>query len=109
MWDDDFYRFFRNSRNRTNPFRYNDSYTFNLDKFFNNLPFESEETQTPPKFKAVKYVTITVSEGDDEGIDRAIKILESMRSNLSDPVEAAKSDDDESDEKFDEDFKEDNL
>ena len=67
MWDDDFYRFFRNSRNRTNPFRYNDSYTFNLDKFFNHLPFEAEEEKTPPKFKAVKYVTIIVSEGDDDG------------------------------------------
>lgn len=109
MWDDDFYRFFRNSRNRTNPFRYNDSYTFNLDKFFNHLPFEAEEEKTPPKFKAVKYVTIIVSEGDDDGIDRAIKILESMRSTVTDPVEAAKSDTQDEDKKFDEDFKEENL
>ncbi len=72
------------------------------------MPFEAEEEKTP-KFKAVKYVTIIVSEGDDDSIDRAIKILESMRSTVPDPVEAAKSDTQDEDKKFDEDFKEENL
>ena len=45
---------------------------------------------------------------DDEGIEQAIKILESMRSKPSDPVEAAQEDDG-SDDTFDDDFKEDNL
>ena len=64
---------------------------------------------TPSKFKATKYVTITVSEGDNEGIDKAIKLLESMRSKSSDPVEAAKSDREEPEDKFDKDFTEENL
>lgn len=112
MWDndDDFYRFFRNH----NPFRYNRSHTFDLDKFFNNTypsPFTSsnDEYNTPSKFKATKYVTITVSEGDNEGIDKAIKLLESMRSKSSDPVEAAKSDKEDLEDKFDKDFTEENL
>jgi len=113
MWDnddDDFYRFFRNH----NPFRYNTPHTFDLDKFLNNTsnsPFtpSKDEYKTPPKFKATKYVTITVSEGDDAGIDKAIKILESMRSKVSDPVEAAKSDTEEPEDKFDKDFTEENL
>ena len=116
MWDDidddddDFYRFFRNH----NPFRYNRSDTFDLDKFFNNsypspfTPFKGDY-KTPSKFKATKYVTITVREGDNEGIDKAIKLLESMRSKSSDPVEAAKSDREEPEDKFDKDFTEENL
>ena len=83
MWDDidddddDFYRFFRNH----NPFSYNRSHTFDLDKFFNNTypspftPFK-DEYKTPSKFKATKYVTITVSEGDNEGIDKPLNLTE---------------------------------
>ena len=110
MWDDDFYRFFRNNTRRMpyNFFNLNDSHSFDFSKVFDNL-YESEDKMPDYKFKAVKYVTLTVAEGDDEGIDRAIKILEQMRSKTSDPVEAAKEDKSENDDSFDSDFKEDNL
>ena len=110
MWDDDFYRFFRNNTRRMpyNFFNLNDSHSFDFSKVFDNL-YESEDKMPDYKFKAVKYVTLTVAEGDDEGIDRAIKILEKMRSKTSDPVEAAKEDKSENDDSFDSDFKEDNL
>ncbi len=91
-----------------NFFNLNDSHSFDFSKVFDNL-YESEDKMPDYKFKAVKYVTLTVAEGDDEGIDRAIKILEQMRSKTSDPVEAAKEDKSENDDSFDSDFKEDNL
>ena len=115
MWDDDFYRFFRKSNNgRRMPYNFfnlNDSHSFDFSKIFDNFDTDNFSSYPLPdkyKFKATKYVSITVAEGDDEGIDQAIKILESMRSKSSDPVEAAKEDDD-SDDTFNEDFKEDNL
>ncbi len=115
MWDDDFYRFFRKSnKGRRMPYNFfnlNDSHSFDFSKIFDN--FDTDDFSSYPlpdkyKFKATKYVSITVAEGDDEGIDQAIKILESMRSKPSDPVEAAQEDDD-SDDTFNENFKEDNL
>ena len=79
-----------------------------LIEHFDTSDFSSYPMPDKYKFKATKYVSITVAEGDDEGIEEAIKILESMRSKPSDPVEAAQEDDD-SDDTFADDFKEDNL
>ena len=120
MWDDDaddFYRFFRN---RTNPFRDNDSYTFDLKKFFNNSPpfTPSYTPKAYPNFKATKFVTITISEGDDDAIEKAIALLESMKSKTDDSITddsitSTKSESEDSvesdDAAFDNEFKEDNL
>jgi len=107
MWDDDFFRnFYRNRRGQRTPFdmfNVNKSYTFDIEKFF-SIPPESS-----PKFTSTKYLTITVSEGDDDGIDKAIALLESMKSKGTDPAEVAKSDAEEGDENFDAEFKKDNL
>ena len=62
------------------------------------------------KVEKRRTVSFTVTEGDNEAIDRAIEVLESLRSpadeNSQDTAEVKTE---ESDEKFSEDFKGDNA
>lgn len=90
-----------------NPYLWNNSYMANsyssnrrIDSFFNRL--ENLLNNAEVKVETVKTVTFTVTEGDDEAINHAMKILESLRSKSSENSK-------ENDEKFSEDFKGDNA
>ena len=98
-----------------NPYLWNNSYMANsyssnrrIDAFFNRL--ENLLNNAEVKVETVKTVTFTVTEGDDEAINRAMKILESLRSksseNSKDTIDKATK---ENDEKFSEEFKGDNA
>tara|TARA_A100001391_G_scaffold106159_2_gene71028 strand:- start:7428 stop:7682 length:255 start_codon:yes stop_codon:yes gene_type:complete len=79
-----------------------------LDRFFDRL--ERLMSNAEIKVEKRRTVSFTVTEGDNEAIDRAIEVLESLRSpadeNSQDTAEVKT---DESDEKFSEDFKGDNA
>lgn len=104
MWDDEFYRRYF-GRRRRNPFDNfiggEDNRSFDLEKFFNDLPF-------PQAPHYLKTLTITVTEGDDEAIEKAIEMLKEMKSKASDPVEDA-TEENESDSEFDDGFQTENL
>mgnify|MGYP003649963736 FL=1 len=85
MWDDDFYKKFLGSGRDKNPF--DNFWGFNNNRSYD--PYENYNTDSSSHnhpFKTTKFVTITVSEGDDDSIDDAIKILESMKSKKDDSL-----------------------
>tara|TARA_R110002020_G_scaffold116315_7_gene266679 strand:+ start:906 stop:1220 length:315 start_codon:yes stop_codon:yes gene_type:complete len=104
MWDDEFYRRYF-GRRRRNPFDnfmgMGNNRSFDLEKFFNGPPFP----QTPHH---VKTLTIVVTEGDDEAIEKAIEMLKEMKSKEADPIEDA-VEEKESDSEFDDGFQTENL
>ncbi len=104
MWDDEFYRRYF-GRRRRNPFDnflgMGDNRSFDIEKFFNGSPFP----QTPHH---VKTLTIVVTEGDDEAIEKAIEMLKEMKSKEADPIEDA-VEEKESDSEFDDEFQTENL
>ncbi len=78
------------------------SYSSNrrIDALFNRL--ENMLNNSENKVERVKTVTFTITEGDDEAINHAMKILETLRSKGSENSK-------ETDEPFSEDFKGDNA
>ncbi len=104
MWDDEFYRRYF-GRRRRNPFDnflgMGDNRSFDIEKFFNGSPFP----QTPHH---VKTLTIVVTEGDDEAIEKAIEMLKEMKSKEADPIEDA-VEEKELDSEFDDEFQTENL
>ena len=103
MWDDEFYR--RYFGRRRNPFDnfmgMGNNRSFDLEKFFNGPPFP----QTPHH---VKTLTIVVTEGDDEAIEKAIEMLKEMKSKEADPIEDA-VEEKELVSEFDDEFQTENL
>ena len=110
MWDDYIWNLTSNRRTMMNPYSWNNSFMGigSLDRFFDRL--ERLMSNAEIKVEKRRTVSFTVTEGDNEAIDRAIEVLESLRSpadeNSQDTAEVKT---DESDEKFSEDFKGDNA
>ena len=111
MWDDDYiWNLTSNRRSRNNPYFWNNSYMGigSLERFFDRL--ERLMSNADIKIERKKTVSFTVTQGDDDAINRAIEVLESLRSptdeHSQDKTEVKTE---ESDEKFSEDFKGDNA
>ena len=110
MWDDYIWNLTSNRRTMMNPYSWNNSFMGmgSLDRFFDRL--ERLMSNAEIKVEKRRTVSFTVTEGDNEAIDRAIEVLESLRSpadeNSQDTAEVKTE---ESDEKFSEDFKGDNA
>ena len=110
MWDDYIWNLTSNRRYMMNPYSWNNSFMGigSLDRFFDRL--ERLMSNAEIKVEKRRTVSFTVTEGDNEAIDRAIEVLESLRppadENSQDTAEVKTE---ESDEKFSEDFKGDNA
>lgn len=77
-----------------------------IDRFFDRI----ERLLSHPEIKVEKRKTVsfTVTEGDNEAIDRAIEILEGLRAS-EETTEENKVDTESSNESFSEEFKGDNA
>lgn len=79
MWDDYIWNLTSNRRTMMNPYSWNNSFMGmgSLDRFFDRL--ERLMSNAEIKVEKRRTVSFTVTEGDNEAIDRAIEVLESLR------------------------------
>ena len=79
MWEDYLWNLTSNRRTMMNPYSWNNSFmgTGSLDRFFDRI--ERLMSNADIKVEKRRTVSFTVTEGDNEAIDRAIEILESLR------------------------------
>jgi len=108
MWDDYIWNLTSNRRYMMNPYSWNNSFMNgnSIDRFFDRI----ERLLSHPEIKVEKRKTVsfTVTEGDNEAIDRAIEILEGLRAS-EETTEENKVDTESSNESFSEEFKGDNA
>jgi hypothetical protein len=108
MWDEYLFNLTSNRRYMMNPYSWNNSFmnTNSVDRFFDRI----ERLLSHPDIKVEKRKTVsfTVTEGDNETIDRAIEILESLRAS-EETTEENNVDTESSNESYSEEFKGDNV
>lgn len=108
MWDEYLFNLTSNRRYMMNPYSWNNSFmnTNSVDRFFDRI----ERLLSHPDIKVEKRKTVsfTVTEGDNETIDRAIEILESLRAS-EETTEENNVDTESSNESYSEEFKGDNA
>ena len=106
-WDDDY---FWNLTSNHRTFNYSNPIGFgSIEKFFNRLEKMLKDSHIEIERK--RTISFVVTEGDNEAIDRAIAMLESMRSTQEEDEEDGTKRETESgkESKFTEDFKDENA
>jgi len=103
MWEDDWFTWSLTPSRRTRQIPFGIT---NFNDIFNRL----EKMLTEAHVERRRTLTLTVTEGDNDSIDRAIEMLQGMKVSKEDSPEEESSVEATSDkENFNEDFKEDNA